>query len=158
MGTRAWLIGTLALMVGSASGCGAQAPADVPTLAAAEALLDRAYEARASEAALCDVAASEGNCRALLQGAGVPPAATPRIVCSSTYPGTDSSSPGLLLRIETVNTEGSTVTMDTLAIAVDGRDEARLMNPVYWVPAGVSVSQETGDSLHMPCAEVPTAP
>ncbi|WP_062134810.1 hypothetical protein [Demequina aestuarii] len=158
VGSGARIVGTLALLVGVASGGGAQAPADVPTLAAAEGALARAFEAGAAEATLCEVAASHGNCRALLHGAGVPPAAPPRIVCSSAYPGTDRYSPGLLLRIETKNGDGSTVTMDTLAIAVGGGDGARLMNPVYWVPAGVSVSQETGDSLEVSCAEVASAP
>lgn len=109
-------------------------PADaVVTQAQAEVVLAGLYDARGDADALCTLATSNGNCRALLQGAGDAPEQAPAIVCSVEYAGDSTHMAGLIVRI---HTEGVPDDTESLVLNVDGK--ARFMNPVYWNGAGVS--------------------
>jgi|GEM_PF-1543843 len=99
----------------------------------AESVLSALYEARGDADALCALATSDGNCRALLQGPGDAPDAVPAVVCSAEYAGDATHAAGLIVRI---HTEGTAADMEAMVLDVDG--EARFMNPVYWGSAGVS--------------------
>lgn len=105
----------------------------VVTQAQAEATLSALYDARDDADALCALATSDGNCRALLQGPGDAPDAVPAVVCSAEYAGDSTHAAGLIVRI---HTEGTAADMEAMVLDVDG--EARFMNPVYWGSAGVS--------------------
>jgi len=105
----------------------------VVTQAQAESVLSALYDARGDADALCALATSDGNCRALLQGAGDAPEAVPAVVCSAEYAGDTTHAAGLIVRI---HTEGTAADMEAMVLDVDG--EALFMNPVYWGSAGVS--------------------
>ena len=105
----------------------------VVTQAQAETTLSALYDARDNADALCALATSNGNCRALLQGAGDAPEAVPTVVCSVDYAGDTTHAAGLIVRI---HTEGTAADMEAMVLDVDG--EALFMNPVYWGSAGVS--------------------
>jgi len=118
----------------------------VVTQAQAETTLSTLYDARRDAGALCALATSNGNCRALLQGAGDAPEAVPTVVCSVDYAGDSTHAPGLIVRIYT---EGTAADMEAMILDVDG--EARFMNPVYWGGAGVSeepIAQPGGMEYH----------
>ncbi len=108
-------------------------PDQVVTQAQAEAALTTLYDARGDADALCTLATSNGNCRALLQGAGDAPEQAPTIVCSVEYAGDSAHAAGLIVRI---HTEGLPDDTESLVLNEDGK--ARFMNPVYWSGAGVS--------------------
>ncbi len=105
----------------------------VVTQAQAEASLSALYDARGDADALCALATSDGNCRALLQGADDAPEQVPNIVCSVEYAGDSTHMEGLIVRI---HTEGLPDDTESLVLNEDGK--ARFMNPVYWNGAGVS--------------------
>jgi len=107
----------------------------VVTQAQAEDVLASLYGARGDADALCALATSNGNCRALLQDAGAAPEAAPEIVCAVEYEGDSTHAAGLVVRIRTAG-----VPDDTEAMVLDVDGEARFMNPVYW--NGVRVSEE----------------
>jgi len=118
----------------------------VVTQAQAETTLSALYDARDNADALCALATSNGNCRALLDGAGVAPEPAPTIVCSVEYAGDATHASGLIVRI---HTEGTAADMEAMVLDVDG--EARYMNPVYWGSAGVSdgpTAQPGGTEYH----------
>jgi hypothetical protein len=105
----------------------------VVTQAQAESVLSALYDARGDADALCALATSDGNCRALLDGAGDAPEAVPAVVCSVEYAGDATHAAGLIVRI---HTEGMALDTESMVLNVDG--EARFMNPVYWGSTGVS--------------------
>jgi len=113
----------------------------------AESVLSALYEARGDADALCALATSDGNYRALLQDAGDAPEEVPTVVCSAEYAGDATHAAGLIVRI---HTEGTAADMEAMVLDVDG--EARFMNPVYWGSAGVSEGPTAQpDSLEYHC-------
>ena len=119
-----------------------------PSEAEAQALVSDLYLARSSPQALCDLAMSQGNCRVLLQGAGVAPDEMPTVVCSQEYAGDSTHGAGRLVTVRTGEGAGQ-VTMTFLAM--HDADRAKAMNPVYWVAAGVSDGDDTDDLLETGC-------
>ncbi|WP_062519164.1 hypothetical protein [Demequina silvatica] len=106
-------------------------------LAALEEAVAALHSARGSEAELCALAASQGNCGTLLGAAGPAPAAAPEIVCVVDYAGDPSHAAGQVVRIHVDGVEPDTETM-----VLRDSGTPTFMNPVYWGGAGVS----TGDT------------
>lgn len=144
---RVFTVSVVMLFVVGCSG----GESEIPSLDESTDVLAKIYSLRHMGTDLCEYGSSFGNCRTLLEDAGEAPEGTPVIVCDAEYLGGESSAPGRLLRIETPVSAGYTVTTEVLALKGDGK--VTFMNPVYWLPSSVSVSNETGTPLEFSCGE-----
>jgi hypothetical protein len=144
---RVFTVSVLMLFVVGCSG----GESKIPSLDESTDVLAKIYSVRHMGTDLCEYGSSFGNCRALLEDAGKAPESMPAIVCDAEYLGGGTSAPGRLLRIETPVSGGYSVTTEVLALKDGGR--VTFMNPVYWLPSSVSVSNETGTPLEFSCHE-----
>ncbi len=120
----------------------------VPTVVEVQAALTFAA-GHVGDDDFCEVAATLGNCRALLQEAPLSPQDPPQIVCMAAYLGDGSHQAGRLLRVTGVDGAGASYTTDILALRSNNR--AVLMNPVYWNGAKVSDSGSSDQRIDFDC-------
>ena len=135
--------------LGACSLLGDGRKAAVPTEQQVVDLLAQVYANRGNDDAICQTAATVSNCRWLLSGAPKAPATPPQVLCSRVYDGTKNLRAGLVVRVVGLSDTGEPYQSDLMAIRDGG--EARLMNPVYWVPAKVNVSDSSDDAFDVGC-------
>ena len=120
----------------------------LPSVAEAETLVAQAWTRGAARDhnGLCDLAASQSGCKRIVAGdSEVVPAAMPTTVCERILPADGDRREGRALRVTGVDSQGAAYTSDVLAIGTD--DGPRLMDPVFWIPTGISLGGTTGNAF-----------
>lgn len=97
----------------------------------------------------CEVAATRGNCEALLGSAPEPPTTPPHLVCDDVYPGESALRAGRIMVVAGEGRDGRRYLSEILAISDQGRTV--LMNPAFWVSSRVTNSGITGDIADVVC-------
>lgn len=131
-----------------------QGPDDrIPSAEEAEAAIGYAFAHAGDESEVfCEVAATAGNCRVLLEAAPTPPEEAPKLLCSQVYePAGEGLRPGRVVRVTGTDGSGSRYVSNVLAIT-DG-DSTVLLNPVFWDSTGINDSDRSDLPLEVECAD-----